>query len=124
MPDTTRVVQMLPGPMPTLMQLAPASIKARVASCVATLPAMMGSVGKAARSSRIMDKAPLLWACAVSMEMRSTFAWISASTRSSESAVTPTAAPHSSRPCESLAELGYLVVFSISLMVIRPQSSY
>jgi hypothetical protein len=38
-PATTRVVQIDPGPMPTLTQSAPASISARVASAVATLPA-------------------------------------------------------------------------------------
>ena len=38
-PATMRVVQMLPGPMPTLTASAPASIRARVPSPVATLPA-------------------------------------------------------------------------------------
>ena len=38
-PATTRVVHIEPGPMPTLIPSAPASIKARVASAVATLPA-------------------------------------------------------------------------------------
>ena len=54
----------------------------------------------------------------------STLAFTRASTRSIQSAVTPMAAPHSRRPFLSLAELGYLVLFSISLMVIRPHSSY
>ena len=39
MPATTRVVQIAPGPMPTLTASAPASISAAVASGVATLPA-------------------------------------------------------------------------------------
>ena len=39
-PATTRVVQIEPGPMPTLIESAPASISARVASAVATLPAI------------------------------------------------------------------------------------
>ena len=47
-----------------------------------------------------------------------------ASARSSTSGVMPIAALQSSRPWSSLAELGYLVVFSISLMVISPHSSY
>jgi len=38
-PETTRVVQIEPGPIPTLTASAPASIKARVPSAVATLPA-------------------------------------------------------------------------------------
>ena len=39
MPATTRVVQIDPGPMPTLMQSAPAPMSARAASAVAILPA-------------------------------------------------------------------------------------
>jgi hypothetical protein len=38
-PAMTRVVQIEPGPMPTLIPSAPASIRARVAPAVATLPA-------------------------------------------------------------------------------------
>ena len=40
-PATMRVVQIEPGPMPTLTASAPASISACVPSAVATLPAMM-----------------------------------------------------------------------------------
>ena len=47
-PATIRVVQMDPGPMPTLMPLAPALIRSSAPSPVATLPAMMESSGKAA----------------------------------------------------------------------------
>ena len=39
-PATTRVVQMLPGPMPIFTASAPASISASAPSGVATLPAM------------------------------------------------------------------------------------
>jgi hypothetical protein len=39
-PATMRVVQIEPGPMPTFTASAPASISARVASAVATLPAI------------------------------------------------------------------------------------
>jgi hypothetical protein len=45
-PATIRVVQMLPGPMPTLTASAPASINASVASAVAMLPAMISTFGK------------------------------------------------------------------------------
>ena len=38
-PATIRVVQIEPGPMPTFTASAPAAIKSRVASPVATLPA-------------------------------------------------------------------------------------
>ncbi len=40
-PATTRVVQIEPGPMPTLTASAPASIRARAPSAVAILPAMI-----------------------------------------------------------------------------------
>ena len=39
-PATMRVVQIEPGPMPTLIASAPASISACAPSAVATLPAM------------------------------------------------------------------------------------
>lgn len=39
-PATIRVVQIEPGPMPTFTASAPASIRARVPSAVATLPAI------------------------------------------------------------------------------------
>jgi hypothetical protein len=39
-PATIRVVQIEPGPIPTLTASAPAPISARVASAVATLPAI------------------------------------------------------------------------------------
>jgi hypothetical protein len=38
-PATMRVVQIVPGPMPTLIESAPASISAWAPSPVATLPA-------------------------------------------------------------------------------------
>jgi hypothetical protein len=45
MPATTRVVQMEPGPMPTLTASAPASMSASVAAAVATLPATSSMCG-------------------------------------------------------------------------------
>ena len=39
-PEMIRVVQMAPGPMPTLTASAPASIRSSAASAVAMLPAM------------------------------------------------------------------------------------
>ena len=48
MPATTRVVQMDPGPMPTFIASAPASISASAASAVAMLPAIRETCGKAA----------------------------------------------------------------------------
>ncbi len=57
-PATTRVVQIEPGPIPTLMTEAPASIKSRVASAVATLPAMIGKFGYSSRNSRTLTRTP------------------------------------------------------------------
>ena len=54
MPETTRVVQMEPGPMPTLTTSAPASNRSAVAAAVATLPAMMGRFGKAFLTMRTL----------------------------------------------------------------------
>ena len=44
-PAMMRVVQIDPAPMPTLMASAPAEIRSRVPSAVATLPAMTGKDG-------------------------------------------------------------------------------
>ena len=58
--------------------------------------------------------------CAESTTITSTCAFTRASIRSIIFAVIPTAAPQSRRPCSSFAESGYLICFSISLIVIRP----
>ena len=58
--------------------------------------------------------------CAESTTMTSTWAFTNASTRSIMFVVIPTPAPQRRRPCASLAESGYLICFSISLMVIKP----
>jgi hypothetical protein len=44
-PATMRVVQMLPGPMPTFTASAPASTSANAASPVAMLPPMTSTCG-------------------------------------------------------------------------------
>ena len=46
-PETTRVVQMDPPPMPTFTASTPARISASVPSAVATLPAISGTRGNA-----------------------------------------------------------------------------
>ena len=50
-PATTRVVQIEPGPMPTLTASAPALASASAPSAVATLPAMICALGKFWRTS-------------------------------------------------------------------------
>ena len=81
-PATIRVVQIEPGPMPTLMESAPASISAWAPSAVATLPATTCTLLEA----RLMRLTALStcceWPCAVSTTTRSTPASISRSVRS------------------------------------------
>ena len=122
MPATTRVVQMEPGPMPTLTQSAPALMSASVASGVATLPAtswMSGYFSLTSLTTRMMFAE---WPCALSSTSTSAPASIRAPARSRTSFVTPMAAAQSRRPAESFAELGYFITFSISFMVMRPRS--
>ena len=81
-PVTTRVVQMLPGPIPTLTASTPRSTSARVASAVATLPTISGMSGSSSRSLAAAASTPSLWACEVSSTSRSTLASTSAAARS------------------------------------------
>ena len=119
-PATTLVVQMEPGPIPIFTQSAPASISAFVASLVATFPAIRGRSGYLSFSKRIQEIT--FWECpwAESKTITSTWAFKSSAARSNTSVVMPRAAPQSSLPCLSFAALGYLICFSISLMVIKP----
>ena len=111
---------MEPGPIPTFTQSTPASIKAFVASPVATFPAIMASFGYASRIWRTVRRTFAECPCAVSTTTASTFAFTSASTRSITLAVTPTPAAQRRRPCSSFADRGYLICFSISFMVMSP----
>ncbi len=79
---TTRVVQIEPGPMPTLIPSAPASISARVASPVATLPATTCTELLSFFTRSTARATSRLWPCAVSMTIRSHSASTSASVRS------------------------------------------
>ena len=121
MPATTRVVQIEPGPMPTLTQSAPALMRASTASGVATLPATSWASGNFSLTSRTQRMMLALWPWALSSTSTSTPASMSAPARSRISRVTPMAAAQSSLPASSLAELGYLRTFSMSLIVMRPR---
>src|SRR5699024_5642707 len=57
-PATTRVVQIDPGPIPTLTTDAPASINALVASAVATFPAIILSSGYSLLTSLSWSNTP------------------------------------------------------------------
>ena len=105
-PATTRVVQIEPGPMPTLTASAPASTRSPAASAVAMLPAMTWTWGKWLLTQRTMSITPLEWPCAVSTTRTSTSAWTRASTRSSVPVPVPTAAPTSRRSRASLHAVG------------------
>ncbi len=122
-PATMRVVQIEPGPMPTLTASAPASISARVASAVATLPATTCTefewVLTRATASATAAECP----CAVSITMRSTPASISAWLRSKPLSPTVVAAATRSRPSSSLQACGFSTDFWMSLTVRSPVSS-
>ena len=106
--------------MPTFTASTPASISAFVASPVATFPAITCRFGYFSFTIRIVRSTFAEWPCAESITTTSTFAFTSSAARSRQFAVMPSAAPQRRRPWESFAESGYLICFSISLIVIRP----
>ena len=59
-PATTRVVQIDPGPIPTLTTSTPASYNAFAPSAVAILPAIKVASENVSRISRILRKTPAL----------------------------------------------------------------
>ena len=118
-PATTRVVQIEPGPTPTLTPSAPASISACAPARVATLPPIT-STSVLALSWATMSSTRWAWPCAVSTMRKSTPASISAWARPLASSPTPTAAPTTSRPPGSLVASGYSSLLAKSLTVIRP----
>ena len=67
-----RVVQMEPGPCPTLMAFAPQSARYSTPAALVTLPAMMGSFGNASRNTFTVSPTPRLWPCAVETATTST----------------------------------------------------
>ncbi|CAM5355360.1 hypothetical protein SNARM312S_03023 [Streptomyces narbonensis] len=113
MPATTRVVQMEPGPTPTLTPSTPALTRACAPSRVATLPPMT-STPTLDLIFAIQFSALLLWPWDVSTMRKSTPAAARPCARSSASAA-PTAAPTSSRPSASLAACGYFSALTKSL---------
>ena len=60
-PATMRVVQMLPGPMPTFTASAPASTSASAAAPVAMLPPMTSTCGNWRLTQRTRSITPWLW---------------------------------------------------------------
>src|ERR1035438_5707231 len=117
-PETTRVVQIDPGPIPTLMPSTPSEINSQAPSYVATFPVMSCTSGRARLSAftAAMTRSVCPWA--VSMASTSTLRATSSCARSRKSLVAPMAAPTRRRPCSSLAAYGYFNFFWISLTVI------
>ncbi len=121
-PVTTRVVQMLPGPIPTFTASAPQSIRSLAASAVAMLPATTSTSGKLFLSQVSASIIPLECPWALSSTRASTSAATNAEARSCRSWDTPTAAATRKRPRLSLAAWGYSSFLIMSLMVMSPCS--
>ena len=123
-PATILVVQIEPGPIPTLTASAPALKSAPVAPGVATFPATISTSGKFFLSSstdfRTCDECP----CAVSITIKSAPASIKAIDRSKPFWPTVDAAPTLSLPKESLVARGFKTEFSRSFTVIKPTNSF
>ena len=102
--------------MPTFDAIRAGLYSASVASAVATLPATSCASGKRSFTAGYgAQDVGGVAVRAVQHPARPPPASSSAALRSSTSAVTPMAAAHSRRPAASLAELGYLSTFSMSL---------
>src|ERR1043166_2693828 len=123
-PATTRVVQIEPGPMPTLMASAPASMSALAPSPVATLPATTCTAFDRRLIRLTASSTRVEWPCAVSTTTRSTPAAISLSVRAKPGSPTVVAAATRTRPCSSLLACGFATAFSMSLTVIKPTQRY
>ncbi|EAQ05199.1 hypothetical protein SKA53_03249 [Yoonia vestfoldensis SKA53] len=121
-PATMRVVQIDPGPIPTLTASAPTPIRARAASPVAILPATIWTSFDSALTRSTARATPSEWPCAVSITIMSTPASISACDRSNPASPTPDAAATRSRPSASLQAIGFSTACSLSLSVKRPVS--
>ncbi len=81
-PVTTRVVQIAPGPMPTLTASAPASATAFAPPAVPTLPATSSVPGSAAFNRRVASITTAECPCALSTTSASTPARTSSCARS------------------------------------------
>ena len=121
-PEMTRVVQMEPGPTPTLMACTPALMRSEAPSAVTTLPATMGrSVSLRRLETTSMTR--VVWPVAASMNRASAPAELRALARSRYSGPTPTAAPQRRWPCSSLEASANMARFWMSVSVMRPAST-
>ena len=91
-PAITLVVQIEPGPIPTLTASAPASTKYLAASAVAIFPTITSKFGNLFFIFFKTSTTPLVWPCAVSIIIASTSDLTNASALFKASEVTPIAA--------------------------------
>ena len=105
-PETILVVQIEPGPIPTLTALAPASIRALAAAPVAILPAMIVDSGDFALISATVSITPWECPCAVSITIASAPASIRAMALLTPFTPVPVAAATLSLPWSSLQDNG------------------
>ena len=119
-PLTTRVVQIAPGPVPTLTASAPRSATALAPSKVPTLPITRSTPGKRSRTAPAAFMAPAEWAWAPSTTSASTPARTSSAARSRASPPAPIAAATRSRPSASLQARGWRMRFSRFFTGMRP----
>ena len=103
-----RVVQILPGPIPTFTASAPALIRSCVACGVTTLPTTISMVSLDLIFSKVLRT---LIECPCAESSTSTSAPASASACALSNCFTPIAAPTFNRPKLSLQELGYSIRF-------------
>ena len=121
-PATILVVQIDPGPIPTLIASAPALIKNFAASTVAMFPTIISTFLYIFLRSFRSSTTLFVWPWAVSITIASTPEFIKASALSIESFVTPIAAATLNLPYLSLFAIGFNLSFVISLKVINPTS--
>ena len=114
------VVQIDPGPIPTLTPSAPAFTRKSAASAVAIFPTTTSSSGKSFLIFFKIFKTPLECPWAVSITIASIPASYKALHLNKESLETPIAAATFNRPNLSLFDIGLRDNFWISLNVIKP----
>ena len=121
-PAIIRVVQIEPGPIPTLTASTPAFTRSNAPSGVATLPPITSMPGNSFLIILIVSTTFFEWPCALSITNTSTPASLNAFARSRVSDPVPSAAPTIKLPESSLVASGCSADFSISFIVTSPLS--
>ena len=123
MPATTRVVQIAPGPIPTLTRSAPSSQSSVVASAVATLPHTTSTSGASGPHPRQRPPSPA-WSARGRCPARADRPPGAAAPAPAPPGRprSPPPRPTRSRPWSSTQALGYWIFLRMSLTVMRPRS--